>query len=54
MRSATAPEISATVIAANSAWNTANKLTGSPSTVVMGSRRSVRPANSVKLPTNPP
>ena len=30
IRSAAAPEISATVMAANSAWNNANRLTGSP------------------------
>ena len=30
IRSAAAPEISATVMAANSAWNRANRLTGRP------------------------
>ncbi len=54
IRSATAPEISATVIAANSAWNNENRLIGRPSTVVIGSVRFFMPANSVKLPTNPP
>ena len=42
------------MIAANSAWNNANKLTGSPLMVVCDSSRSFMPANSVKLPTKPP
>src|SRR6478735_7840210 len=50
IRSAAAPEISATVIAANSAWNSANKLTGRPEMVVCDSSRFFIPANSVKLP----
>ncbi len=54
IRSAAAPDISATVIAANSAWNNANRLTGRPLMVVIGSVRSFIPANSVKLPTKPP
>ena len=54
IRSATAPEISATVMAANSAWNSANRLTGRPEMVVCDSSRSFIPANSVKLPTKPP
>ena len=53
IRSATAPEISATVIAANSAWNNANNLIGRPAMVVCDSSRSFIPANSVKLPTKP-
>ena len=36
------------------AWNKANRLTGSPSMVVIGSVRFDIPSNSVKLPTNPP
>src|SRR6478735_9309335 len=54
IRSATAPEIRATVITANRAWNSANRLIGSPSMVVIGSSRSVMPANSVMSPTKPP
>ena len=54
IRSAAAPEISATVMAANSAWNSANRLTGRPVIVVCDSSRSFMPANSVKLPTKPP
>ena len=54
IRSATAPEISATVMAANSAWNKENRLIGSPAIVVFDSRRSFIPRNSVKLPTKPP
>ena len=54
IRSATAPEISATVIAANSAWNNANNEIGRPLIVVFDSRRSFIPANSVMLPRNPP
>ncbi len=53
IRSAAAPEMSATVMAANSAWNNANRLTGRPLMVVCVSRRSFMPANSVKLPTSP-
>src|SRR6476659_3068614 len=54
IRSAAAPEISATVIAANSAWNNANNVTGRPLMVVCASSRFFMPANSVKLPTRPP
>src|SRR6201999_524527 len=39
IRSAAAPEISATVIASKSAWNSANRLTGRPLMVVIGSVR---------------
>ena len=42
------------MIAANSAWNNANRLTGRPEMVVFDSSRSFMPANSVMLPTNPP
>jgi len=41
-------------MAANNAWKSANRLTGRPSTVVMASARSRRPANSVTLPIRPP
>src|SRR6476659_2110448 len=54
IRSAAAPEISATVIAANSAWNNAKSEIGRPLIVVFDSRRSFIPANSVMLPRNPP
>ena len=54
IRSATAPEIRATVMAAKSAWNSANRLTCRPEMVVCDSSRSFIPANSVKLPTKPP
>src|SRR3954447_14803083 len=54
IRSATAPEISATVIAANSAWNNANSVIGKPLMVVFDSSRSFIPANSKTSPTNPP
>src|SRR6185312_10991298 len=54
IRSAAAPDTSATVIAAKSAWNNANRLTGRPLMVVIGSVRFFMPANSVKLPTKPP
>src|SRR6476659_940453 len=43
IRSATAPEISATVIAANNAWNNANSVIGSPLMVVSDFRRSFMP-----------
>src|SRR3954470_24546545 len=54
IRSAAAPEIRATVIAANSAWNNAKRLTGRPEMVVCDSSRSFMPMNSVMLPTKPP
>jgi hypothetical protein len=54
IRSAAAPETRATVIAANSAWNRANRLTCRPAMVVCDSSRSLIPAKSVKLPTKPP
>ena len=55
IRSATAPEIRATVIAANNAWNKANSVIGNPLIVVFDSSRSCHPGEFGKTsPTNPP
>jgi hypothetical protein len=53
-RSAIAPEISATVMMANTAWNPTNAMAGRPpASLVVSSMRPARPKNSAGLPSSP-